>query len=122
MTEPALDLAETTEAAALPTGILPVQGLRELLRDKSIQSLEPIDEGQLQPASLDLRFGKLAYRVRASFLPGREASVAEKLATFSMREIDLADGAVLERGCVYLVPLQEHLALRKGISGLANPK
>src|SRR6185312_13484570 len=103
MTERALELAEASESVALPTGILPVQSLRDLLRDKSIQSLEPIAEEQLQPASLDLRLGKTAYRVRASFLPGREATVAEKLATFSMREIDLADGAVLERGCVYLV-------------------
>jgi dCTP deaminase len=122
MTERALELAEAAEPASLPTGILPVQSLRELLRDKQVQSLEPIGEDQLQPASLDLRLGKTAYRVRASFLPGRDATVVEKLATFSMREIDLADGAVLERGCVYLVPLQEHLALRKGISGLANPK
>jgi len=116
------DAQASTESTNLPTGILPAQTLRELLRDKTIQSLSPLDEDQIQPASLDLRLGKVAYRVRASFLSGRGSTVADKLATFSMREIDLTDGAVLERGCVYLVPLLEHLALRKGISGLANPK
>lgn len=116
------DAQASTESATLPTGILPAQTLRELLRDKTIQSLSPLDEDQIQPASLDLRLGKVAYRVRASFLSGRGSTVQDKLATFSMREIDLTDGAVLERGCVYLVPLLEHLALRKGISGLANPK
>lgn len=116
------DALASTESATLPTGILPAQTLRELLRDKTIQSLSPLDEDQIQPASLDLRLGKVAYRVRASFLSGRGSTVQDKLATFSMREIDLTDGAVLERGCVYLVPLLEHLALRKGISGLANPK
>jgi dCTP deaminase len=122
MSEPTLDSLEPTEPSSLPTGILPGQTLREFLRDKTIQSLEPLADDQIQPASLDLRLGRKAYRVRASFLPGRNATVQEKLTTFSMREIDLTDGAVLERGCVYLVPLQEHLALRRGISGLANPK
>jgi dCTP deaminase len=117
-----IDQGDSPESTGLPTGILPAQSLREFLRDKTIQSLTELDTDQIQPASLDLRLGRKAYRIRASFLPGREATVAEKLASFSMREIDLTDGAVLERGCVYLAPLQEHLALRRGISGLANPK
>jgi dCTP deaminase len=77
------------EAANLPTGILPAQTLRDFLRDKTIQSLTELDGDQIQPASLDLRLGRKAYRIRASFLPGREATVAEKLASFSMRQIDL---------------------------------
>jgi dCTP deaminase len=39
-----------------------------------------------------------------------------------MHRIDLTDGAVLERGCVYIIPLIEHLALRKRTSAIANPK
>src|SRR4051794_27507046 len=83
---------------------------------------EPIGADQIQPASIDLRLGEVAYRVRASFLPGARASVADKLAMLSMHRIDLSGGAVLEKDCVYIVPLLEHLALRKRMSALANPK
>src|SRR5918996_3900281 len=77
---------------------------------------------QIQPASIDLRLGEVAYRVRASFLPGARASVADKLQQLSMHRIDLTGGAVLEKDCVYIVPLLEHLALRKRMSAMANPK
>ncbi len=79
-------------------------------------------EGQIQPASLDLRLGDVAYRVRASFLPGPEARVADRIAELKLHEINLADGAVLETNCVYIVPLLEALALPRGISASANPK
>src|ERR1044071_5969325 len=76
---------------------------------------------QIQPASLDLRLGDVAYRVRASFLPGR-TTVAERRDELKLHEISLADGAVLETGCVYIVPLLESLALPADISAAANPK
>ena len=76
----------------------------------------------IQPASLDLRLGQVAYRVQASFLPGPAASVEEKIDTLGMHEIDLEGGAVLERGCVYIVPLLEHLALDNRIAAFANPR
>ena len=77
---------------------------------------------QIQPASLDLRLGNVAYRVRASFLAGHERSVADRLAEFEMHRIDLTDGAVLEKGCVYVVPLMEILALPAGMTAVANAK
>ena len=62
------------------TGIMPSQLLRDAIeRTREIQSLEPIADDQIQPASLDLRLGDVAYRVRASFLPGRERTVREGL-------------------------------------------
>ena len=76
---------------------------------------------QIQPASLDLRLGEVAYRVRASFLPGR-TTVAERIDGLKLHEISLSDGAVLETGCVYIVPLLESLALPDEISAAANPK
>ena len=76
----------------------------------------------MQPASLDLRLGRIAYRVRASFLPGEGATVAERLPLFSMHEVDLSVGAVLEKGCVYVVPLMEGLALPGDVSAVANAK
>jgi dCTP deaminase len=103
------------------TGILPSQELRALIGDE-IDSLQGIDDAQVQPASLDLRLGEAAYRVRASFLPGAQFTVMENVARFGMHKIDLADGAVLEKGCVYIVPLQESLCLRKRTSAIANPK
>ena len=87
-----------------------------------VMASEPIGEDQIQPASVDLRLGEVAYRVRASFLPGARASVAEKLQEWSMHRLDLTQGAVLEKDCVYIVPLLEHLALRRRMSAMANPK
>jgi dCTP deaminase len=77
---------------------------------------------QIQPASLDLRLGNVAYRVRASFLPGPHAAVSRRIADLKLHEIALSGGAVLETGCVYIVPLQESLALPDDISASANPK
>ncbi len=105
------------------TGILPYQLLRDAIeRTHEIRSLEPIVDDQIQPASLDLRLGKVAHRVRASFLPGPGRTVAEKLRTLKLHTLDLRKGAVLERDCVYIVPLLEHLELRYRTSGSANPK
>ena len=104
------------------TGILPSQTIHLLIGAGDIQSDTPIPDGQIQPASIDLRLGNVAYRVRGSFLPGPHATVRGRLETFTMHQIDLTEGAVLEKGCVYLVPLQERLSLKKDISGMANPK
>src|SRR3979409_1799076 len=82
----------------------------------------PFVESQIQPASLDLRLGDIAYRVRASFLPGPDATVAERIDDLKLHEIDLTDGAVLETNCVYIVPLLESLNLPKEIVAGANPK
>jgi dCTP deaminase len=90
---------------------------------RGVISAEPaVDPAQIQPASLDMRLGTVAYRVRASFLTGHGATVAERLAEFEMHRVDLREGAVLEKGAVYVVPLMEHLALPKGISAVANAK
>jgi dCTP deaminase len=105
------------------TGILPSQVLRELIvGGREITASAPIDDRQIQPASLDLRLGPVAYRVRASFLPGRHETVAQKLDRYAMYEVDLAQGGVLERHCVYIVPLMEQVALRARMSAVANPK
>lgn len=105
------------------TGLLPSQMLREAVAlGREILSPQPIGDDQIQPASIDLRLGEVAYRVRASFLPGARASVRDKLDLLSMHRIDLVRGAVLEKDCVYIVPLFEYLALRSRTSGFANPK
>ncbi|MBX2805356.1 MAG: 2'-deoxycytidine 5'-triphosphate deaminase [Hyphomicrobiales bacterium] len=103
-------------------GLLPAQTLRAMIEAKQIDALAPISQAQIQPASLDLRLGDTAYRVRASFLPSSRMSVEDKLAAFGLHEIPLSDGAVLETGCVYVVPLQERLNLPSEISAAANPK
>jgi len=87
-----------------------------------ISASRPVDTEQIQPASLDLRLGHVAYRVRASFLAGRDRTVADRLSQFQMHEIDLTGGAVLEKGCVYVVPLLESLALPAGMTGAASAK
>ena len=104
------------------TGILPDQDISALFQSGAAVSARPLEEGQIQPASLDLRLGGTAFRVRASFLPGPAHLVADKLERLKLHEIDLTDGAVLETGCVYIVPLLESLKLPAGISASANPK
>ena len=105
------------------TGILPSHVLRRLIRARrEILSADDVADAQIQPASLDLRLGPVAYRIRASFLPGEAARVADKLSSMVIHEIDLKSGAVLETGCVYLVPLLERLELSFRVSGIANPK
>ena len=105
------------------TGILPSHVLRRLIRTRrEVLSHEDITDQQIQPASLDLRLGQVAYRIRASFLPGEAARISDKLSSMVIHEIDLRPGAVLETGCVYLVPLLERLELSFRVSGTANPK
>ena len=103
-------------------GILPARTIASYCDTGLIRLVRPLDQDQIQPASLDLRLGDWAYRVRASFLPGKRSTVAERVAELALHRMPLADGAVLETGCVYIVPLQESLALPKGVSAAANPK
>ena len=114
---------ETGDGSKSPgTGILPSHAIRELVRAKAIQGSEEISVDQVQPASIDLRLGKTAYRLRASFLPGSRSTVEDKIRDFGMHAFDITEGAVLEVGCVYIVPLLEYLALPPRVWGLANPK
>jgi dCTP deaminase len=103
-------------------GILPDRMIAALAEAGGILPAYPFVPDQIQPASLDLRLGEVAYRVRASFLPGPRTTVAERIDELKLHEIALADGAVLETGCVYIVPLIESLALPDDIMASANPK
>ena len=116
-----------TERAAADTqggggGVLPYQEIRNLHREGVIGSRAEILPSQFQPASLDLRLGSVAYRVRASFLPGRGSTVMQKIEELDGLAIDLREGAVLEKGCVYVIPLLETVRLKGALTGLANPK
>lgn len=104
------------------TGVLPAQELRQMIADGAIKAQPAVIPAQVQPASLDLRLGTVAYRVRASFLAGHGARVADRLAEFEMHKVDLTQGAVLEKGCVYVIPLMESLALPPGVTAVANAK
>ena len=105
-----------------PPGILPCQSIEALIGSGAISAETPFAADQVQPASLDLRLGAKAWRVRASFLPGHGRSVMARLAHVAMHEIDLTRGAVLERGCVYIAQVQERLRLPSGLCARANPK
>lgn len=133
MATEAKNLMDNDEAAAgdqpkanLPTkgGIFPSQAIKDLIHRgflKTDSGLDILPE-QIQPASLDLRLGKKAYRVRASFLPGRGNTVEKQLETLSLHEFSLEDGAVLERECFYVVEVEESLKLPDSVSAFANPK
>ncbi|CUU13757.1 Deoxycytidine triphosphate deaminase EC 35413 CDS [Bradyrhizobium sp.] len=108
--------------AADANGILPDRMIAAMAKAGLILPAYDFVESQIQPASLDLRLGDIAYRVRASFLPGPGATVAERIDELKLHEFSLADGAVLETNCVYIVPLLESLALPPEIVAAANPK
>jgi dCTP deaminase len=93
-----------------------------MVREREITAVQDIVDDQIQPASLDLRLGKQAYRVRASFLPGLDSTVMGKIEQLDGYEVDISSGAVLERECVYIVPLMESLRLSNNLTGFANPK
>ena len=104
-------------------GVLPDVELKTLCEGGVVAASAPFEHDQIQPASIDLRLGAKAYRMRASFLPGVGASVSDHLQRdLVMHELDLTKGAVLETGCVYLVPLMETLDLTEDLAGAANPK
>ena len=102
-------------------GVLPAQALRAMVTAGEIVGTPAILPDQIQPASLDLRLGTVAYRVRASFLVGQD-TVENRIRAFEMHRIDLTQGAVLEKGCVYVIPLMESLNLPEGITAVANAK
>lgn len=107
---------------ATKNAALASQHIQQLLDDGLIKTVEPIDSDQIQPASLDLRLGALAYRVRSSFLPGKNRSVSDCLDEMAMHKVDLTDEAVLEKSCVYIVPLLESLDLPDHLNAGGNPK
>jgi dCTP deaminase len=105
------------------TGVLPCQHLEQAIAARVLHAgAYEIPEENVQPASLDLRLGEVAYRIRCSFLPGRQ-SVEQRVKDYIIDELDLRkDGSVLETKRPYLIPLKERLALPAGIRGKANPK
>ncbi len=108
----------TTNAA----GVLPSQTIKGSIGVGLISSPTPIRSEQIQPASLDLRLGRRAHWLQASFLPGQRGLVDEKIGALTMAEVDLSERAVLHRGCVYLIELDEQVDLPAGVCARANPK
>ena len=104
-------------------GVLPCQHIEEMLQKGQVQTDISLKENQIQPASLDVRTGKRAYRLRTSFLPKQGEPIAEALEELSLYDFALTNkGSILEVGCTYLVPVQETLNLPADISGSASPK
>ena len=110
------------ETPAGAKGVLPSQLLERMFAEGHIRARAPLAPDQIQPSSIDLRLGSEAYRVRASFLASGSATITSKLEQYRLHTIDLTRPAVLEKGCVYIVPLLEELWLPPHISGKANPK
>lgn len=112
-----------TDSQPTPSqGVLPDHAISAMIERGEITTTQALPQGQVQPASLDLRLGTKAYRVRASFLTGTETTVAARLGEFTMHEMDLTPGAVLEKGCVYVIPLMEGLALPSDVTAVCNAK
>lgn len=110
------------ESTARTTGILPSQEISNLIARGNISATPAINPDHIQPASLDLRLGDMAHRVRASFLPGPNSTVEAKIRELRMTRVDLTGAPVFEKDCVYIIPLVEELNLPENISGKANPK
>jgi len=117
----ATDLVNAQEQT-FTTGLLPSQAIRKLIDQGRISASPALTEEQIQPASLDLRLGEIAHRVQASFLPGQLSTVEDRIRDLRMMRVDLTRAAILEKGCVYIVPLLESLNLPADVSARANPK
>lgn len=104
------------------SGVLVDTNLQNLLATGALSALSPLVEGQIQPASLDVRLGSRAYRIQAGFLPGTGRTVAQCIEGLKMYDFDLSEPRLLEKGGIYIVPLQEALALPKQVEGSASPK
>jgi dCTP deaminase len=104
-------------------GVLPCQHLERAIASGVIDAGRfTIPAENVQPASLDLRLGEVAYRIRCSFLPGRQ-TVERRVKDYVIDELDLRkDGVVLETKRPYLIPLKERLTLPPDVHGKANPK
>ena len=104
-------------------GVLPSQSLERAVDLGFVDAGDyKIPQANIQPASIDLRLGEVAYRIRCSFLPDTRP-VEVKLKEFVVDELDLRrDGAVLETNRPYLIPLLEQLQLPQDLRGKANPK
>lgn len=109
------------EPLAADVGILPDEALKRLVDSKTIKSDEAVIEEQFQPASLDLRLGSVAHQVRASFLSA-SSTVEDKLTDLTSDILRLDAPSILQKGCVYIIPLLERLDLPNRMSGRANPK
>ncbi len=118
-----MDSASVHRLPQLAQGILPARAIAELADKKAIVAERAFDADQIQPASLDLRLGPRAWRIRASFLPSAKTPISDRLADLALHSISLnADGTVLETGCVYIVELEERLSLPADIAAATNPK
>ena len=117
------DENDPTVIEARNTGVFPYQRLLGMQKVRMLKGVPEIEMSQFQPASLDLRLGRVAYRVRASFLPGPKSSVMDRIKELDgLPPIDLDNGAVFEKGAVYVVPLCESVSLNVDTFGVANPK
>jgi dCTP deaminase len=110
----------------LPTGragVLPSQFIHAAIAAGAVHAgAYTIPQDNVQPASLDLRLGDVAYRIRCSFLPGKN-TVEHRVKDYIIDELDLRrEGAVLETKLPYLIPLKERLALPREVRAKANPK
>jgi dCTP deaminase len=114
--------ASENDSVVRTAGILPSQDIRSLIAAGKVSAAPAIEDAYIQPASLDLRLGDVAHRVRASFLPGPHSTVEAKIKELRMTRVDLTSAAVFEKDCVYIVPLLEEVNLPPNISGKANPK
>jgi dCTP deaminase len=104
-------------------GVLPAQRLRKAVSEEWLTAgAWRIPAESIQPASIDLRLGERAWALRCSFLPDSDSTVEQKVEDLAFEEIDLRDGATLERDRPYLVPLIEELRLPEGLRAKANPK
>jgi dCTP deaminase len=114
------DVEQSPPARVVEGRVLPVQSLRQAVADKVIRA-KAIPQGNIQPASLDLRFGDVAYRLRASFL-AHSSTVQSAIDQYAIEELSLTDGLVLEPRRPYLIPLRESLDLPDDLAGFVNPK
>jgi len=103
-------------------GAIPSQIIEQFLDGGAIRADSPVPPENIQPASLDLRLGRRAWRVRAAFLPLRDEPIDRALQAYGVEEVDLSRPAVLNLDQTYVIEVAEELNLPPGVHAYTNNK
>ncbi|MDA1284586.1 MAG: 2'-deoxycytidine 5'-triphosphate deaminase [Proteobacteria bacterium] len=101
--------------------ILIKKNIEELIKKKIILITSSFNKSQIQPASLDLTLSSNCYRIKASFIPNNK-KVSQLIESLALSKINLNNENLLEKNCIYLCELNEHLNLNNAYSAKSNPK
>lgn len=103
-------------------GALPCQIIEQFIQGGHIRARTPVPPGNVQPASLDLRLGSRAHRVRAAFVPLADETIEAALEAYSVETLNLEEGVELLVDRTYVAEIAEEFHLPPGVHAYTNNK